>query len=84
MDSGISNVFINAVAAIMKGLSFKLVCLILFVFFLNSAKCQPTINWLPIDIRCTNTTDRCIPLLCFSSSSSPFCCFDGCRNICSD
>ncbi|RXG60195.1 hypothetical protein Avbf_12397 [Armadillidium vulgare] len=57
MDSGISNVFINAVTAIVsimnlmlitafdintKGLKFRLVvCLILFLFFLNSAECQP-------------------------------------------
>ncbi|KAB7500033.1 hypothetical protein Anas_14261 [Armadillidium nasatum] len=83
MDSGASNAFINAVTAIkMKGLSFKLVCLILFVFFFNSAECL--FNFPPIDIRCQNLTNECnLPSSCLSSSK-PFCCFDGCRNICSE
>ncbi|KAL7638546.1 UNVERIFIED_CONTAM: hypothetical protein RMT77_011116 [Armadillidium vulgare] len=80
MDSGISNVFINAVTAInMKGLMIKLVYLILFVFFLNSAKCQQIPNCPPRD-SCENTSDECSPSFCLSG---PFCCFDGCRYICS-
>ncbi|KAB7500827.1 hypothetical protein Anas_14063, partial [Armadillidium nasatum] len=77
----ISNVFINAVTAIkMKGLSFKLVCLILFVFFLNSAECQ--LKCPPSEVTCASTTNECYGSVCHTTPLA-FCCHDGCRYICS-
>ncbi|KAL7638545.1 UNVERIFIED_CONTAM: hypothetical protein RMT77_011115 [Armadillidium vulgare] len=80
MDSRISKVFVNAVTAInMKGLRFKLVCLILFVFFLNSATCQQRPDCPVKAETCSSTIEQCSALLC---SPVSLCCFDGCRNIC--
>ncbi|KAL7638564.1 UNVERIFIED_CONTAM: hypothetical protein RMT77_011136 [Armadillidium vulgare] len=94
MDSGISNVFIDAATAInTKGLKFRLVvCLILLLFFLNSAECQPpnegTLCFYTIaDLPCKNTTNECNgsdPLSCVIENTFRLCCYDGCRYICEE
>ncbi|KAL7638570.1 UNVERIFIED_CONTAM: hypothetical protein RMT77_011142 [Armadillidium vulgare] len=93
MDSVISNVFIDAVTAInTNGLKFRLVCLILFLFFLNSAECQRVNEgtdcfYTIADLPCKNTTNECDgrnPLSCVIENTFRLCCYDGCRYICEE
>ncbi|KAL7638517.1 UNVERIFIED_CONTAM: hypothetical protein RMT77_011087 [Armadillidium vulgare] len=90
MDSVISKVFIDAATAInTKGLKFRLVvCLILFLFFLNSAECQQlprckTTEEFPPCIDTNNECDLLDPVSCLIDDNKlHVCCFNGCRYVC--